>query len=73
MGEITFQELLEKYPSLCTYIRQQHGTNKNLTDILAECGYRFVRIEDIVCAKNSEKNQVEDFLACPVVRIQQCI
>ncbi|MEN6412817.1 MAG: hypothetical protein ABFC84_08640 [Veillonellales bacterium] len=73
MEEITFQELLEKYPSLHTYIRQQHRTSRNLTDILADCGYRFARIEDIVCVQKDKNNEVKKFLECSVVKIQQCL
>ena len=69
MQEITLQELVEKYPSLHTYTRQQRGTSKNLTDILADCA----RMEDIVRAQKDKNNEIKDFLECPVVRIQQCL
>lgn len=73
MQEITLQELVGKYPSLGTYARQQRGTSRNLTDILADCGYRFARMEDIVRAQKDKNNEVKDFLECPVVKIQQCL
>jgi len=71
----TLQDLGNEHPILRTYTFQSSGSggSKNLIQTLAECGYRFAEIEDILRAQKSEQNKLEDYFSCQIIKIEQCL
>lgn len=66
---MTVRDLAERYPSLLNGPQPQ----REISELLAECGYRLAEAQDIIRAQNGGHAGLQDFFPCRVVKIIACI
>lgn len=70
---VTVADLTKKFPALLNAAQREGAEDLDIIHALAECGYGFTEVADIIRAQNNTATDLTAYYSSPVSKISQCL